>query len=68
MRWLTYLDKPFVLCIGSLVVSTWLRWYDKLDSGSYVAITMGTTGAYIAAWGYKQTKGTPAERAEAATP
>lgn len=67
MAWLQKADKAFLLCLGCNGVTSLLLWFEKLDNGSYTTITLGTTGAYIGAWAFAMTKGTPAERATAGT-
>ena len=63
MKFLQHADKAFLLCIGCNSVTSLLLWFGKLDTGSYTAITIATTGAYIGAWATARIKGTPADRA-----
>lgn len=60
---LNHLDKAFVLCLGCNAITGILLWNAKLGEQNFTMITMGTTGAYIAAWAAKAIKGTPADRA-----
>lgn len=68
MNCLKQIDKAFVLCLGCNGATSLLLWFAKLDSGSYTAITIATTGAYIGAWATARIKGTPEERAVSPTP
>lgn len=40
--------RRFILSVGCGLVTSFLLWFGKLDSGAYTAIIMGTVGAYIA--------------------
>jgi hypothetical protein len=63
MNFLQHADKAFLLCLGCNGITSLLLWHAKLDAGSYTAITIATTGAYIGAWATARIKGTPADRA-----
>ncbi len=63
MNFFQHADKAFLLCLGCNAITSWLLWNAKLDAGSYTAITIATTGAYIGAWATARIKGTPADRA-----
>lgn len=40
--------RSYILCNVTLAACTFLRWHDRLTDGSFLAIVMGTVGAYIA--------------------
>jgi len=48
--------RRFILTVGCGLVTSILLWHDKLDSGSYTAIILGTVGAYIGANTFQKVK------------
>ena len=46
-------SRKFILALGGLALSTALLLFGKITSGDFVTITLGLSGAYIAAnaWG-----------------
>lgn len=45
--------RSFVLCVGCGLVCSILLWFGKLTDGSYLAIILGTVGAYIGSTTYR---------------
>ena len=43
-----YNSRKLLLVLFVYISSIVLLWYDKIDSGGFVTITIGVVGAYIA--------------------
>lgn len=52
----TFGGRRFLLTVGCGIVTSYLLWAGKLDSGSYTAIILGTVGAYIGANTFQKVK------------
>lgn len=47
-NWIEFLGgRSFILCVGCAGVCSFLLWHGKLQDGSYLAIILGTVGAYV---------------------
>ena len=57
----TFGGRRFLLTVGCSLINTLLLWHDKLDTGSYTAIILGTVGAYITANTVQKVKGNAAD-------
>jgi len=54
--------RKFLLCVGCGAVTSLLLWFDKLESGGYTTIILGTVGAFIVGNVAAGRKGGPDER------
>jgi hypothetical protein len=54
MNFARYGGRTFLLTVGCGVVTSVMRWFDKLDNGSFVAVIMASVCAYIAKSGWDE--------------
>ena len=46
--------RTFILTVGCGVVTSSMRWFDKLDNGSWTAVIVASVCAYIAKSGWDE--------------
>lgn len=46
--------RTFMLTVGCGVSTSFMRWYDKIDNGSWTAVILASVCAYIAKSGWDE--------------
>ena len=54
MNFETVGGRTFILTVGCGVITSSMRWFDKLDNGSWTAVIIASVCAYIAKSGWDE--------------
>ncbi len=54
MNFETFGGRTFLLTVGCGAVTSVMRWFDKLDNGSWTAVIIASVCAYIAKSGWDE--------------